>query len=332
MADGVFAEWQPRYAEAGIPTFPIHADKQPAIVGYMKTGPGMSAKLLSKFGAAPGLGFVCKKARLAVLDVDTPDENIFADALALYGDSPIKIRSGGGNFQAWYRHNGEGRKIRPDKSKPIDILGGGMVVAPPTQGGAGTYQFLSGSLDDIASLPVLRLPDAANDVVESEAREPVSAEVGKRNGTLFDECMRAARGCHSLEALLSRAVEINKGFPEPLPADEVATVAQNAWRYEIDGKNRFGIEQTLNLPRSDVMTLIARPDAYALLSLLRLHNWDRRTFIVANEMAATMPPDGWSRKRFAAARSDLLGLGFLEQLRAPSSAKGAAIYRFRQAP
>src|SRR3546814_11594686 len=106
MADAcIFAEWQPRYAEAGISTFPVR-DKKPAIRGYLKTGPNLSRQLADKFGDAPALGFSCKRAGLPIVDVDTTDETILADALARYGATPHVVRTGSGHFQVWYRHGG----------------------------------------------------------------------------------------------------------------------------------------------------------------------------------------------------------------------------------
>ena len=141
--------------------------------------------------------------------------------------------------------------------------------------------------------------------------------------------MRHARGCATFDDLLRFAHAHNlEALAEPLPDDEAVGVARKAWDYEARGENRFGQEQTVNLSRSQVMALVAKPDAYVLLSLLKVHNWDRVTFFVANEMAPTMPNGGWSRKRLAAARADLMQLGFLTQVRRPSQAHGAAIYRF----
>lgn len=244
------------------------------------------------------------------------------------------MRSGSGHYQAWYRNGGEARKIKPDKSKPIDILGGGFVVAPPSHGAKGDYEFLSGSLADVLSLPLMRkpalAPEPANDsaLAIGQTVEMVAAAVGERNETLFKESLRAARRCDGLEALLEHVGRVNAGFAPPLPHSEAVTLAHKAWQIQIEGKNRFGQEQRVELSRSEVLALVAKPDAYVLLSLLRLHNWERPTFIVANEMCKSMPCGGWSRKRFAAARADLLQLGYLKQLRAASQAKGAALYRF----
>ena len=101
-----------------------------------------SAKIASKFGHAPAIGFMCgKRNGITVLDVDCKDERILADALDRHGKTSVIARSGSGNFQAWYKHNSERRRIRPDRRVPIDILGSGVVVAPPSQSAKGSYEF-----------------------------------------------------------------------------------------------------------------------------------------------------------------------------------------------
>ena len=88
-----------------------------------------------------------------MLDVDTPDERVLADAMSRCGRSPFVVRSGSGNWQAWYRNSGEGRQIRPDAAVPIDVLGAGYVVAPPSKAANGAYTIVEGTLDDLPTLP-----------------------------------------------------------------------------------------------------------------------------------------------------------------------------------
>jgi hypothetical protein len=122
---GVFAQWQPVYAEHNIPTFPCRPDKRPAVTNYGKFGLPASKQIASNSGAN-AFGFMCgKRTSITVLDVDTTDERILADALNRHGKTRIIARSASGHFQAWYRHNGESRRIRPRRDVPIDILGGG---------------------------------------------------------------------------------------------------------------------------------------------------------------------------------------------------------------
>lgn len=327
ISNGVFAEWQPRYADAGIPTFPV-ANKKPGIRHYQRTGLIGSRKLVDKFGNAPALGFLCKRADLTILDIDTPDERVLADALSEYGNTPVIVQSGSGNYQAWFRNNGEGRKIRPDKSRPIDILGDGYVVAPPSQGSKGAYQFIAGSLADLASLPVMRAPVVPIcTVAPLHAPAPDLVDVGKRNETLFRDCMAAAKSCACLDDLVAYARSTNaEKFAAPLPNSEVVTTASSAWKIECSGNNRFGGEMIVGAPGSH-FDRIGPADAFALALYvtLRRHWRDGETFVVANEMHKAY---GWPRRKFIEARSSLERHRLLVMVRPPIKGVGPAVYRF----
>jgi hypothetical protein len=86
-----------------------------------------------------------------------------ADALNRHGSSPLIVRTASGKWHGYYRHNGERRQIRPVRDVPIDILGGGYAVAPPSRFTKGEYEFIQGTLDDLACLPFMRVvqPEAA---------------------------------------------------------------------------------------------------------------------------------------------------------------------------
>jgi hypothetical protein len=160
-----FQQWQPEYAARGIATFPLGADKRPAVTGYNKIGLKGSTAFATKkqFADAGALGFMTNaRNRVAVLDIDTADENVLADALGRHGDTPIIVRTASGKHHAWFKHNGERRRIRPFGELPIDLLGhGGLVVAPPFEAKGGSYQFIQGTLDDIGRLPVMRGLDSS---------------------------------------------------------------------------------------------------------------------------------------------------------------------------
>src|SRR5262249_44394084 len=167
-----------------------------------------------------------RRSDVTVLDVDTTDERILAEAINRHGKTRLIARSGSGHFQAWYRHNGERRRIRPDRNVPIDILGAGFVVAPPSQSAKGSYQFLSGSLDDLARLSVMQ-----NVPVEAWDNSRLVAEIkqGQRNSKLFSECLEAARHCDDFDALCDVARTRNSEFLPPLEDDEVMRTAASAW-------------------------------------------------------------------------------------------------------
>lgn len=324
-----FGEWQPRYEEAGIATFPVR-DKKPAVQGYLKAGLRASRQFAGRFAAEEAFGFACKRNNICVLDVDTPSEQTLCDALAKFGPTPIIVRSGSGNWQAWYRHNGERRSVRPDPAQPIDILGDGFVVAPPSLGGKGRYELITGSLADIPNLPTMRRPVAENPSQGTPEADTDRIDVGQRNDTLWRACMAKAKSCGSLEELMQFAVAANQSsFYEPLPDDEVMRVVASAWSKQLSGENWFGSGERVVVKHEEIDNVLRRhPDAFILLTVLRRHHWGR-DFVVANAMHETMPGGGWSRKRLAAARSWLEKTGEIKQVRPASKRYGPALYRFK---
>jgi hypothetical protein len=86
-AEGIFAHWQPIYSEHGIATFPVRLGevKKPAVKNYLKIGKAASAAFAERFGEASAFGFACERSKIAVLDVDTDDERVLADALDRHG-------------------------------------------------------------------------------------------------------------------------------------------------------------------------------------------------------------------------------------------------------
>lgn len=327
---GLFAEWQPRYAEAGIATFPVR-DKKPAVKGYLKAGLMASEQFRGKFPGDDAFGFACRPNRITVLDVDAPDERLLRDAMDEFGPTPIIVRSGSGNFQAWYRHGGERRAVRPDPARPIDILGDGFVVAPPSRGAKGAYQLIEGSLDDLADLPVMR--GRAAPVAAQDAAKPADDLIGKgqRNVALWRACMTEARNSRTIEDLMTFASSFNRsGMIEPLPDAEVLGIVASAWTKTQAGQNWFGAGQRVVLTFDDIDRFVQDPDAFALLAYLR-RNHINRTFVVANAMADHMPGEPWALRRFKKARRKLEQWGEIEMLTPANSWNGPARYQFRGA-
>jgi hypothetical protein len=322
VTSGLFAEWQPRYAEVGVATFPVRG-KSPAIKGYMALGLSGSRKLVGRFGQEAAFGLEAEMARIVVVDVDTPDERILAGVLDRYGPTPFIVRSGSGNHQAWYKRSNERRSIRPDASLPIDILGRGVIVAPPSIGKNGTYQIIQGCLDDLAELPVLRSAPAATVAHKDAVRD------GCRNNTLFEHCMAQARFCDGVDALIDVARTTNDGFMPPLSDPEVVKIARSAWNYEDRGQNWCGAGQRVIATHAEVDGLMqTQPDAFLLLMLARRYHWGRE-FVLANAMAKRMPGGGWSRKRLATARRRLEEHGAIEMVSPACRRLGPAIYRLK---
>ena len=54
---GIFSEWQPLYAERHIATFPVNADKRPAIRRWNQITLTGSARLAERFHETNAFGF-----------------------------------------------------------------------------------------------------------------------------------------------------------------------------------------------------------------------------------------------------------------------------------
>jgi Bifunctional DNA primase/polymerase, N-terminal/Primase C terminal 1 (PriCT-1) len=331
------ADWQPEFAEWGIPLFPVR-DKRPAVKNWQRAGLRASEAFARKYGDAPSFGFAVGKAGLTILDVDTSDERVLCDALQRHGSSPIIVRSGSGNFQAWFKHNGEGRKIRPDKSRPVDILGDGYVVAPPSAGSKGEYAFIAGGLEDLSDLPVMRHPEGPHEeILDCAPCSPITTYTpfplpsplvgeGQRNNSLWREAMRQAQHAGSLEGLLAMMDRHNQAVMRPpLAGGEVVSVCASAWGYQTRGENRFGQEGHAIIRPSETAALWDKPDAFLLLFKLREVHCRDHVFAVANEMRRIMPGK-WAVRRFVAARSALQKQGFLRLVR-PHTRHSPALYR-----
>jgi hypothetical protein len=99
---GVFSRHQPAYAAHGIATFPLNDAKVPSVRNYQKIGLPASARFAERFRAADGLGFMTNaRSRVTVLDVDTMDDRVLADALSRHGSTPLVGRTASGKFHAY---------------------------------------------------------------------------------------------------------------------------------------------------------------------------------------------------------------------------------------
>src|SRR6476620_7057204 len=94
--DGIFAKYQPRYAEQNVITFPVRPDKKPAIKNWQSVGLTGSAKLAEKFSEVDSFGFpLGPRSGVTILDVDTKDKSVLQDAQSRYGESPYLVETGG---------------------------------------------------------------------------------------------------------------------------------------------------------------------------------------------------------------------------------------------
>ena len=318
-----FGRWQSMYAERGIATFPIGPNKKPLVSRYNRFGLRASAEIGRKYADAPAIGFMAgKRNRITIGDVDEVGEKPLQHFLDRHGSSPVIARTASGKHHVWYRHNNERRLIRPNREINVDILGGGFVVAPPSRGDTGKYQFIVGGLDDLDKLPVMQnvptVPGAGAETLPSEVKE------GERNNTLFRIVGRGAHQVDDFDQLLDYARTRNSDFAQPLPDEEVLKVAASVWKMQCEGRNwfgQFGAYVPLELSRK----LARTPDACALYGVLKAENGPTSVFPIANGMAETAI--GLRRYRLANARKVILGLGLVEQV-SPQTQHKPALYRW----
>ena len=317
---GVFTEWQPRYAAHNVATFPVEG-KRPCVSHWQKIGLKGSAELAKKFVAADAFGFQCGALnRITLIDIDSDDENVVAEAVKLFGKSPILWRTGGGNYAMPFRHNGERRLIRPIPGLPIDLLGGGYAVAPPSTGAKGQYQILRGSLDDLANLPPIHA--ALDDIRRTNAPIPE----GKRGDELFRFALEQAPHVDDLNGLLDVLLTRNADCVPPMGEDAVIRAAMSAWKYELEGRNLIGRGAAVINDHGVIDSLKSHPHALALLNIVKRHHWGR-DFFLANAMAESL---GWPRRAFVHARNKLTELGLITEVK-PKGRRTPAVFRLSQA-
>jgi hypothetical protein len=308
----VFGDYQPRYAELGIPTFPMGTredPKKPLVPNYARLGLKGSANVLARFEDAVCLGFVAgKRSGITVVDVDGPADADVAAAIEAFGRPKAIARSWSGKFHLYFRHSGEARRIRAPGFKAVDILGGGAVMAPPSWGKNSVCAFIEGDLEDLADLtPIARRPDTVNCASSTPTLANPIGE-GRRNETLWRHLMSIAPAVQALEDLTAGAFEyadaaLDRGAGSSLTDAEILKTAASAWRYHMEGRNFIAGDRGFFTPAVYFERIEGHPDAVALLATLRKANGARTEFTLANAIHRRI---GYTRPRFRAARDRLV--------------------------
>lgn len=119
---------------------------------------------------------------------------------------------------------------------------GGFVVAPPSVGMWGTYEWVKGLEPGIT--PFAPMPPALIEAFKNQPKKEAEAQParvvdeaafghGKRNDTLFHYALALARGGHANEAALVSMLEpLNKLCRPPLPPQDLLTIARSALRHD----------------------------------------------------------------------------------------------------
>jgi hypothetical protein len=328
LGGNIFSQWQPEYAARNIATFPVKivgSDKVPMVRGYGHVGLRGSAALAKRFDAG-AMGMLLGRNRYQVVDVDSKSESALSDALSIHGDTPVIARTAskggyhcyyGFNSHSWRHYLNKRRAIRPDPSKPIDYLGGGFAVVPPSRTPNGRYEFIQGGIEDLERLPQFRGVVPPMWEKEPRGKEPASEtkpltdmRVGDgRNDAIFLAIGPTARSIHqasgSQSELLQAAQRYNAQCAEPMEGFEVNRIVQSVWRMTLEGRNIIGTPIAFCLTQEH-LTLDA--DAFKLLAFYRAHQGPHALFICTNELG-NRAEFNWKPKRVARARQQLVELG-----------------------
>jgi hypothetical protein len=319
---GIFPTTQPLYAAHGIPTFPVDSKKKPMVRSYDRIGHRYSGELARnpKFANVDGVGFVTgRSSRVTIIDIDSTSDRELAHSLDRHGRTPLIARTPSGGHHLYYRHGGERRQIRPWPGLPVDVLGAGLAVLPPSISRKGRYEFIEGTIADFDRLPPIQFkPEIRPEIISA-----ASTKRGTRNRDLFRHCMRSARHCDTLDDLLDVARTFNDEMFEPLGDDEVCKVVTSAWRYEETGQNHFGQHGAFVAANEALQLISTNQDLLVLLMYLRANNAPDRIFFIPNNLSEVFH---WRRKRLVAAREALIRDGYIRRIRAATSNGRAAEY------
>jgi hypothetical protein len=296
-------------------------------------GMNASRQLAMKWGDAEGLACMAgSRNKLTVIDIDArgaEGERLLADVQREAGEARFIVRTGGGGFHAYYRHRGEGRKIRLDPRRPIDLLGGGQIVLPPSRGSKAQYEIIRGTIDDLTALtPIKAIAPAPAIALPEEQKESGFADMRAntgRNTALFDSLCREARSLPpTIEAYVDRARELNRLFGEPMTDSRVINTAKSVFRYVETGTLRTG-EHGAWFKKSQAQSLARDPHLFALIGWLKAENGPEAEFWIANGLAAAYL--GWPIDQLREARSRAIELGWIEMIAQPAKGRNA-LYRW----
>jgi hypothetical protein len=309
-----FADIQAAYGARRIATYPLKADKTPAVSGYCRIGAPYSAKLATRFPNATAAGFVAgPRNRVTIIDIDSPDDRLAEEVEGRFGATLLRVRTPSGGRHLYYRHGGERRQIRalPD----VDILGAGNVVAALSVVSNGRYQLERGTLDDLDRLPPMK-------ELEARSRDGTTICRGQRNTELFLYCRSIVGHCDNYDQLLDTArTWADRRLAEAMPDAEVVKTAASVWRY------RGGRRRVMNhiVGRPVFSALAADPAVLGVCAYLSAENGPNAEFMIADGLGVAR---GWPRRLVPQARQALLALGIVECVRRPRNGL-PGLYRWK---
>jgi primase-like protein len=154
-------------------------------------------------------------------------------------------------------------------------------VRPSGPHAGSSYEFIGGTLADLARLP--RLKPESIDRVAVTATNPArlrAVKEGWRNNSLFRHLKDHAPYCDDCETLLDVGMTFGQHDCDPtLPSAEIIKTVHSVWKMKEEGRLwANGAEPRVVVPGTAIETLGA--DALKLLMKLQLSNFDRHPFAV----------------------------------------------------
>ena len=342
-ARGPFATSWRAYVDAGLVVIP-ERDKK-GVFNWPKKRP-TSDRYYSERAASHGgcgIGILTGLSGLTVIDIDADGDPSKVPALiekmiALFGPTPIMVETPSGGRHLWYKARPSERCETPHGARrralPVDVRSaGGFVVAPPTSRGAGrSYRFLTGSLADVARLPLVKegtLPLHPVGLVEppvsrgagSRANPTDRVKVGDRDALMFKLIRGATFDAGSAEDLRNEASRLNVEYCDPpLSQAEINSKVRWCWsRHQTGQLKRPDAGSHVMTTREEHDDLIGEPHTFALLAHLRFSHGAEpgKTFAVSPKgMKAKGPLAQWPIHAIRSARDRLVKLGKLRQVKA----------------
>jgi hypothetical protein len=121
----------------------------------------------------------------------------------------------------------------------------------------------------------------------------------------------------------------NDQCAEKMSLPEVSRVVTNVWTMTLEGRNWIGLHSSAPVMRQDdvdeLATVEGKEDVAWLLAFLRRHNGQASTLMIPNALAKDL---SWWTPRLTRARARLVELGYVHEIRPPTSVFGPALYRW----
>ena len=315
---GAYVEALPTFGEHGIQVYPTRLEA-PTVAMVRRPGKFRAREVDPRFADANAALTAGPDNNLTIVDIDASGSYYRNMAEEMFGETAYVVETPSGGAHMGFRHNGERRTIRPfGKNVPIDILGGGTVVVPPSTRPAGNgkcageYRFngdLSGALAALRTIPEGLPPE-----VYRTRPTPDLPSVGERNSKLFRQALSLAAQATSEESFIEGLLIRNERIPDPLPASEVQRIAASVWRYKVEGRLCVPGSRTGFLNLQEITALSTNTSALALLAYLRAHHSADHVFAVSPHGIADSGVLQLDHRTIRRARNFLIENRFLERV------------------